>query len=67
MLAVHVDAAVPLVVVEAIDAVARVAVLRAHAAVHAEHHAAVAHARRALTRQVVVNPALVTLALERLC
>ena len=65
MLAMHVVAGVPFVVVALVRTVACVAFLATDTAVHTEHHAAVADACGAVTRQVVDNPALLTLAMER--
>ena len=65
MLAMHVNAGVPLVVVALVETVARVAFLATDTAVHTEHHLAVTDACRAVTRQVVDDPALLALAPER--
>ena len=65
MLAMHVNAGVPLVVVALVETVARVAFLATDTAVHTEHHLAVTDACRAVTRQVVDDPALLALTPER--
>ena len=67
VLAVDVHFRVPLVVVEAVWAVARPLVLRADAAVHAQHVVEVADAGRAAARKLVDDPALLALAVVRLC
>ena len=67
MLAVDIHFRVPLVVVEAVWAVARPLVLRAHTAVHAQHVVEVADAGRAAARKLVDDPALLALAVVRLC
>ena len=65
MLAMHVNARVPLVVVALVETVACVAFLATDTAVHTEHHLAVTDACRAVTRQVVDDPALLALTPER--
>ena len=67
MFTVHISARVPLVVVIAFRTDTRVASLATDATVHAEHSSAVADACCTVSRQIVLDPASVTVTRVRFC